>query len=177
MNKIKIFSNNKKLRAEIERSLVNPYRSFKKNVSSIFKSSRTCCCGNPHLVCVQCKLTAGLRARFWACIMKGQLVRACGGVSAIELRRICMLTGRRHDVRVRGGSAQYVCGRPAQCGRNRRYRKNVEKVEKIQFHGKIWSSAMLEITTATPPFAPTGKNPTTYTLIFVFLYIYLFKAQ
>ena len=52
MNKIKIFSNNKKLRAEIERSLVNPYRSFKKNVSSIFKSSRTCCCGNPHLVCV-----------------------------------------------------------------------------------------------------------------------------
>ena len=120
MNKIKIFSNNKKLRAEIERSLVNPYRSFKKNVSSIFKSSRTCCCGNPHLVCVQCKLTASLRARFWACIMKGQLVRACGGVSAIELRRICMLTGRRHDVRVRGGSAQYVCGRPAQCGRNRR---------------------------------------------------------
>ena len=121
------------------------------------------------------KLTASLRACFWACKKKGQLVRACGGVSAIELRRICMLTGRRHDVRVRGGSAQYVCGRPAQCGRNRRYRKNVEKVEKIQFHGKIWSSAMLEITTATPPFAPTGKNPTTYTLIFVFLY--LFKAQ
>ena len=144
------------------------YRQFLKVPAPAAAGTRTWCVY---------KLTASLRARFWACIMKGQLVRARGGVSAIELRRICMLNGRRHDVRVRGGSAQYVCGRPAQCGRNRRYRKNVEKVEKIQFHGKIWSSAMLEITTATPPFAPTGKNPTTFTLIFVFLYIYLFKAQ
>ena len=100
------------MRPGIERVLVSEFekKMLRFFFSSIPKSFRTCC-GNPHNWCVMCvcKLTANMRARFWACEMKGQLVRAGVGVSAVttvELRRICV-TGRRH-VRVRGGT-------PAQC--------------------------------------------------------------